>query len=229
MLVLMVGYTIISLWILAQPVVEEGAHNAGAAHPDSHGAVTALPAEPPAALPSEAPPTVPPATAALHHDPAAGLEPASARALLQTMPGLPRAAQEAEDFTVRTSVLCYCLEKGPELIRALRRFSGDWYDKGLAALQHQEHDTAVIAFSQTLHRAPRDGRAYFNRALAYARQEKYPQALADLARALALLPHQTEAYALRSLIATLVGDTSQDSQDAQQAARFGEASPLRLP
>jgi hypothetical protein len=61
------------------------------------------------------------------------------------------------------------LATGPETIRELRRFAGDWYEKGLAALQEQDYDTAIMAFSQALQRAPRDGRAGFNRSLAYAR------------------------------------------------------------
>jgi hypothetical protein len=66
---------------------------------------------------------------------------------------------------VHTSVLCYCLDKGPETIRALRRCASDWYEKGLEAFHQQDYGTAVTAFTQTLLRSPRDGRAYFNRAL----------------------------------------------------------------
>jgi hypothetical protein len=106
MLVLMVGYTIISLWILAQPVVEEGAHEAGTAQADARVAVTALPTVPPAALPSETPLSVPPSPGTPPPDPAGALAPTQARALVQTLPGLPGEAHEAQDFTVRTPVLC---------------------------------------------------------------------------------------------------------------------------
>jgi hypothetical protein len=103
MLVLMVGYTIISLWILAQPVVEEGAHEAGAANADSPGAVTVLPTMLPAALTPAAPLTGPPATEALHHNPAGLLAAAQAQAFLQTLPGLPREAPEARKRLARTA------------------------------------------------------------------------------------------------------------------------------
>jgi hypothetical protein len=198
MLVLMVCYTVISLWILAQPIVEEREHEA-AAGGDAYTERLATPTVSLVAYAPAPPPTAP--TEPILPTTLWFLAPPQARMHLHTLTGrLLRNAQEAQDFTVCTSGLCYCLEKGPETIRELRRFAGDWYEKGLTALQEQNYDTAVMAFSQTLQRAPRDGRAYFNRSLAYARQAQYQEALTDLTHTLNILPHQAEGYYLRSLI-----------------------------
>lgn len=229
MLVLMVAYTVISLWILAQPIVEGGEHAADTPATAPRAELTVSPTVTLAAFPTEAPqPTSLVVEMVIQATPAA-VASTPARNLLYTLPGLPRNESDTQDFTVRTSVLCYCLEKGPELIRTLRRFSGDWYEKGLAALQHQEHGTAVIAFSQALHRAPRDGRAYYNRSLAYARQGIYPQAIADISRALDLLPEQAEVAYLHQLITLLVEPVSQSSQEPQPVTQVGDATPTRLP
>ena len=95
MLVLMVGYTIISLWILAQPIVEGGEHEAAAANTPVPAARATPPTITPAALAPEERLPVPHVVAAPSHAAAGLLEPTQARTLLHTLTGLPRLDQNA--------------------------------------------------------------------------------------------------------------------------------------
>lgn len=217
MLVFLGGYTVMSLCLLAQPIVEGEAHES---HPTATEA--AVPQTPSIDL-SHLP----------RHDGSVGdrsdvretdsadasrrLTLRQARARLQTLVALPRNPHPSDDFAVRTSVLCICLDKGPETVRELRRLAGDWYDRGLRALQAHDYATAVAAFTQALQRSPRDARTYVNRGLVYARLENYQSAMADLTQAIDLAPQLTEAHSLRKLVIVLMGHASQENQEGQQA------------
>jgi tetratricopeptide (TPR) repeat protein len=144
------------------------------------------------------------------------LTPEQARARLQTLVALPRNPHSSDAFAVHTSVLCFCLDKGPATVRELRRLAGDWYDRGLRALQAYDYATAVTAFTQALQRSPRDARTYVNRGLAYARLENYQSAMADLTQAIDLAPQQTEAHYLHKLVTVLMDNASQVNQKEHQ-------------
>jgi tetratricopeptide (TPR) repeat protein len=208
MLVFLVGYTVMSLYFLVQPMVEGEAHES---HPT---ATEAAVSQTPSVGLSHTPQSegnVGDNSAVWETDRVdAGLRltPEQAKARLQTLVALPREPYPSDDFAVRTSVLCICLDKGPATVRELRRLAGDWYDRGLRALQAHDYATAVAAFTQALQRSPRDARAYVNRGLAYARLANYQNAMADLTQAIGLAPQLTEAHSLRKLVTVLTGNAS---------------------
>jgi hypothetical protein len=208
MLVFIIGFTVMSLCLLAQPMVEGEAHES---HPTATEATVSQ-------TPSVDVSHVPRRDGSVGErlnvretddaDASRPLTPEQARARLQTLAALPRNPHPSDDFAVRTSVLCICLDKGPETVRELRRLAGDWYDRGLRALQAHDYATAVAAFTQALQRSPRDARTYFNRGLAYARLENYQNAIADLTQAIDLAPQLTEAHSLRKLVTVLTGNST---------------------
>jgi tetratricopeptide (TPR) repeat protein len=217
MLIFMVGYTVMGLCLLAQPMVEGEAHES---HPTTTEAAVS---QTPSAGLSHSPPgegSVGNHSAVWETDGVDDpwrLTPEQAKARLQTLMALPREPHPSNDFAVHTSVLCFCLDKGPATVRELRRLAGDWYDRGLRALQAHDEATAVTAFTQALQRSPRDARTYFNRGLAYARLENYQSAMADLAQVINLAPQLMEAYNLHRLVIVLTGNTSQANQEGQRA------------
>jgi tetratricopeptide (TPR) repeat protein len=219
MLVFMVGYTAMSLCLLAQPMVEGEAHES---HPT---ATEAAVSQAPAVGLSHSPQSegsVGNRSAVWETDRADTpwrLTPEQAKARLQTLVALPREPHPSDDFAVHTSVLCFCLDKAPATVRELRRLAGDWYDRGLRALHAHDYATAVTAFTQALQRSPRDARAYVNRGLAYARLENYRSAMADLTQAIDLAPQQPEAHYLRKLVTVLMGHVSQANQKGHQVSQ----------
>ena len=104
MLVLMIGYTVMSLWILAQPIVEGS------------------PSGPTAAAPKWSVS----ASEQLHrvHMPSAPRTAEQAHMILARLQPLPWQGAGMPDVTVRSSVLCFCLDKASTTIRALRRRAG---------------------------------------------------------------------------------------------------------
>lgn len=194
MLVLMVAYTVISLWILSQPIVEGG---------------TGVPASATAAAP---------ASPAENSTPAAASD--RAAALLAAMPLLSHDKEDG-DISVRSSVLCFCLHKGPETIRELRQAAHAWFAKGLVAFQAGQPAAASAAFTQAIQRHPRYARAYVNRGILYGQTGAYQQAQTDLTQAITLQPEQAEAHYARGLIAAQLGNLQQAARDMQRAADLG--------
>jgi hypothetical protein len=190
MLVLMVGYTMTSLWILAQPIVESSA-------------------------------SVPPVTAqstVAYHD---GSQSEQAARLLAALAALPPEAGQTTDIDVRSSLLCFCLKKGPETIQELRRLAGEWFAKGLVAFTAQRHEEAIAAFTKAMQLNPRDARASFNRGIVYAKTHNYQQARTDVARAIALVPQWAKAYYAAGLVSVLLGEARQAERNFQVATQLG--------
>jgi len=136
------------------------------------------------------------------------LPPEQAHALLAAMTALPFVEWEDTELAVHSSVLCYCLEKGPQTIRALRRVAADWFSKGVAAFAARRYEEAITAFSKAVQAHPRAARAYTNRALAQAKLGQYQQAMQDLTQAMDLDPQQGEASYAHRLIAVLASSGS---------------------
>jgi len=67
-------------------------------------------------------------------------------------------------------------------------------DLRLGELSYPEKFSLILAF------CPFDGEAYFQRGLAYARRERYPESVDDFRRALALKPDHAEAHYQRALV-----------------------------
>jgi tetratricopeptide (TPR) repeat protein len=126
------------------------------------------------------------------------------------------------DASVKSHVLCFCLHKGPEMVRELRRQAAVRFQQGLVALQEQDESVAIAAFTKAIQINPRDALAYVNRGLAYSRTGDFRQARSDFNRALAVDARQGVAYYARGLVALLLGLQAEAKRDLQQAANLGD-------
>jgi Tfp pilus assembly protein PilF len=129
---------------------------------------------------------------------------------------------ESGDGAIKSHVLCFCLHKGPEMVRELRRQAAVRFQQGLVALQEHDGDVAIAAFTKAIQFNPRDALAYVNRGLAYSRAGDFRQARSDFSRALEVDARQGVAYYARGLAALLLGLQAEAKRDLQQAANLGD-------
>ena len=129
---------------------------------------------------------------------------------------------ESGDGAIKSHVLCFCLHKGPEMVRELRRQAAVRFQQGLVALQKHDGDVAIAAFTKAIQFNPRDALAYVNRGLAYSRAGDFRQARSDFSRALEVDARQGVAYYARGLVALLLGLQAEAKRDLQQAANLGD-------
>lgn len=154
--------------------------------------------------------------------------PERARRLLADMAPLRLPTHGSVGDDIKSTLLCFCLLKGPETVRELRRLAAEKFIKGVDALANEQYQLAAEAFSQAIQRQPREARAFANRGLAYARLMRYQESKADLTQAIALHETLADAYYLRALIAILIGDRDGANADIQQAVRLGDERALDL-
>ena len=224
----MVSSTLLSLWLLAQPLVgaEARAHStAGEAHAGHrdvpgktppHTAATGVQTDtaPTSAMPSQEgsqTPTIEQATR-----------------LLMAVDALHRDQQETTAVAIPPPVPCFCVVEAAATIQALRRVAAEWFTNGLASFMAHRYEEAIAAFTKAIQLGARQARAYTNRGMAYSKVGRYQQARQDLTTAIALDPDQAVAYYVRSLTARLMGDTQQALQDGCRAAQLGYTPALRL-
>lgn len=156
------------------------------------------------------------------------LTPETAQKLLAAVSPLAQHGDKPTDVDVRSSVLCFCLHKGPDTVRELRRLAAARLEQGVAAFQARQYPQAMTAFTKAIQLQPRDARAYTNRGLTYARMGDYHLAYLDLSKAIDLNPQQTDAYYVRGVVALLLGDTAQAQQDVAYAVRLGHPHALQI-
>ncbi len=181
MLVLMVGYTVMSLWILAQPIVEG----------DTTAAVPQWSVS---------------ASAQLHRGQALSAPTTAEQAhrIVARLQPLPWQGAGMPDVLVRSSVLCFCLDKASITLRALRQRAAERFQTGRSALLAHRYLEAITAFTRTIHLAPRHASAYTNRGIAYGNTGRLQEAYADFTQALALDPQQTLAREARQATVILL-------------------------
>jgi tetratricopeptide (TPR) repeat protein len=154
--------------------------------------------------------------------PKAVFSPDEIRDRLGAIAPLQLPGHESGGGTIKSHVLCFCLHKGPEMVRELRRQAAVRFQQGLVALQEQDGDVAVAAFTKAIQFNPRDALAYVNRGLAYSRAGEFRQARSDFSRALEVDARQGVAYYARGLVALLLGLQAEAKRDLQQAANLGD-------
>jgi tetratricopeptide (TPR) repeat protein len=135
---------------------------------------------------------------------------------------LPLPVHESGERSIKSHVLCFCLHKGPEMVRELRRQAAAHVQQGLIALQKHEGSAAVEAFTKAIQLNPRDALAYVNRGLAYSRAGDFMQARSDFSRALEVDARQGVSYYARGLVALLLGRPAEAKRDLRQAADLGD-------
>ena len=128
------------------------------------------------------------------------ISPAQSAKLLETLGIVGQARQEA-DIRIRSSVLCFCLTKGPATIREIRQAAEDWFAKGLLAFKSQHYEAAIAAFTKAIQLHPRHVAAYLNRGITFANLHQYQAARADFHQAVNLEPQQPEAYYAAAVMA----------------------------
>ena len=138
------------------------------------------------------------------------------------MPGHGGGDGGGGDGAIKSHVLCFCLHKGPEMVRELRRQAAVRFQQGLVALQEHDDNGAIAAFTKAIQFNPRDALAYVNRGLAYSRAGDFRQARSDFSRALEVDARQGVAYYARGLAALLLGLQAEAKRDLQQAANLGD-------
>lgn len=210
MLVLGVGYAVVSLWLLAAPMMAGDGRQAEGSR--SRLAAAGSTSAPDAETSAEG----------------QGSFSAHAQQRLTAMRPLHQAIDATAEAQVTTTVLCYCLAKAPEAVRELRRLAANRFARGIAAWQAQHHHDAITAFTQTIQLHPHNTWAYMNRGLAHARLGHYPQAQADFTSALTLDPKLTAAYYARGLVSILLEQVDEANRDIQSAAALGEPEARRL-
>jgi tetratricopeptide (TPR) repeat protein len=173
---------------------------------------------------------VPGSAAAMASQPALtpGISPEHARARLADMAPLRLPTHGPASDEVKTTLLCFCLLKGPQTVRELRRLAAEKFVRGIVAFEDAKYQAAADAFGQAIQRHPREARAFVNRGLAYAHLQRYQEAKADLTQAIALHETLAEAYYGRGLIAIFTGDADGAKADMLQAAQLGDERALRL-
>lgn len=156
------------------------------------------------------------------------VSPEDANELLAEMAPLQLPSHGGEGDGVKSRLLCFCLHKGPETVRELRRLAAEWFVRGVADFERAAYPEAVEAFSQSIRRYPREARAYVNRGIAYAHLGRFQDAKADLTQAITLKRQLAAAYYGRGLVAVYLDERDQASADIKQAAQLGDERALRL-
>jgi tetratricopeptide (TPR) repeat protein len=159
---------------------------------------------------------------------APSISPEHARARLADMTPLRLPTHGPASDEVKTTLLCFCLLKGPQTVRELRRLAAEKFVRGIVAFEDAKYQAAADAFGQAIQRHPREARAFVNRGLAYAHLQRYQEAKADLTQAIALHETLADAYYGRGLIAIFTGDADGAKADMLQAARLGDERALHL-
>jgi tetratricopeptide (TPR) repeat protein len=142
--------------------------------------------------------------------------------ILLSLHALKGEQQKAKEVEVRSTVLCFCLQKGKDTIRELRGIEADWFQKGLAYFDANNYAEAIAAFTRVIQLQPKHAWAYSNRGVSYAKMGEYRLAIADLTKAIALEPQLAKTYYARSLVYLLLGNQQQATKDLHRAARFGQ-------
>lgn len=156
------------------------------------------------------------------------IAPERAQELLAEMALLQLPSHGPAGAGVKSRLLCFCLHKGPEAVRELRRVAAERFVEGVAAFERGAYPEAVEAFSQAIRRYPSEARAYVNRGLAHARLGHFQDAKADLTQAVARNRQLADAYYGRGLVALYLGEGDQAQADLKRAAQLGDERALRL-
>jgi tetratricopeptide (TPR) repeat protein len=97
--------------------------------------------------------------------------------------------------------------------------SDDAYDRGIAAMDRKDYDTAIAEFTEAIRLDPQADSAYHNRAQAYAEKKQYAKAIADYNQAIRLAPDEGDSYtSLAWVLATCPDASLRDGKRAVQLA-----------
>lgn len=96
----------------------------------------------------------------------------------------------------------------------------DWYDKGVAFQQSNNHRDAIEAYTKAIELRPKLPAAYSNRGVAYAILGNYQQAINDFDKAIELYPKYEEAYYNRGLTYISLGNQQQAINDYSIAIKL---------
>jgi Tfp pilus assembly protein PilF len=92
-------------------------------------------------------------------------------------------------------------------------------ERGNAALDQHDYDTAVAEFTEAIRLDPQSDAAYHNRAHAYASKKEYAKAIPDYNEAIRLAPEDPDSYTnLAWLLATCPDDKLRDGKRAVELA-----------
>jgi tetratricopeptide (TPR) repeat protein len=93
--------------------------------------------------------------------------------------------------------------------------SDEAFDRGNAALERKDYDTAIAEFTEAIRLDPQADDAYHNRAHAYAEKREYAKAIADYNEAIRLNPDDPASYtSLAWVLATCPKDELRNGKRA---------------
>lgn len=93
------------------------------------------------------------------------------------------------------------------------------FDRGTAALDQHDYDTAIAEFTEVIRLDPTADAAYHNRASAYADKKEYAKAIADYEQAIRLAPGDSASHtSLAWLLATCPDPKVRDGRRAVELA-----------
>jgi tetratricopeptide (TPR) repeat protein len=93
------------------------------------------------------------------------------------------------------------------------------FDRGTAAMDRKDYDTAIAEFTEVIRLDPKADGAYHNRAHSYAEKREYAKAIADYTEAIRLNPDEADSYSnLAWLLATCPKAELRDGKRAVELA-----------
>ena len=96
---------------------------------------------------------------------------------------------------------------------------------GVDALDQEDFDSAIVAFTSVLHADPNNGRANYWRALAYAEKGEDQKALADFGEAIRIDPTDADAFNMRGTVHLKGKEYDKAILDFREAIRIHPAKP----
>ena len=113
------------------------------------------------------------------------------------------------------------------VLATLMTLAGNWvdrasaaYERGIAAVERHDLDSAIVAFSEAIQHAPNFGEAYQARASTYLDKNDPDRAVSDYARAIGLDPTNANAYHMRGGIFMSRGDYDLAIADCNESIRL---------
>ncbi len=101
--------------------------------------------------------------------------------------------------------------------------------RALSLLSLRRRDEAISGFTDAIRLDATYVEPRYNRGLAYYQAKKYREALADLTETIRLKPDCAEAFFLRSVVRSHLGDAESARSDRQQAVKLGFSEDTDAP
>lgn len=143
---------------------------------------------------------------------------------LMPMPAAAQTQQQVDQCNSKDGATRDLVVSGCTALIQSNRFTGKilasiFFQRGNAYL-HQDNDSAINDYNQSIRLDPNFAGAYFNRAAAYEFKHVYPQAVADLAAYTRLVPTNPDGWTELCWVRGRAGQLEQAIKDCNEALRL---------